>query len=342
MNRIGNILNKTASTANIDAAVDEALRHRSKKNALTRSASIFLLHRAENVEEIRNALLTGNIGDITYNTFYKCENGKVRKIDWNPSFRDNVMQHALFRTVGKKIIEKFIPDTFSGIEGRGPSYGLNRLRKHIRAFNGKPLYILKFDIRHYYPSIDLELLKKTLRTVIKDSGILKVFDAIIDSHPNGLPIGNYISQLLANLYLNEFDHWVQRELKITILRYCDDVVLLGSSSKELCDALKKVRCFLRTLKLTVKNDIQIFPIERGGIDFMGFIVTRDGVKLRKRIERSLRRSIKKFNKTPIEKYYRSIASYYGWTTSLTRGGLLWKRIAKKPLSDYLAEARKVS
>lgn len=340
MHRIGNMLEQTASTDNIRYAVKEALRHRSKKNALTRNASVFLTNFDENVEEIRQALLTGNIGTITYNTFYKCENGKVRKIDWNPSFRDNVIQHALFNTVGKRIIAKFIPDTYSGIEGRGPSYGLERLIKHIKSFEGRPLYVMKFDIRHYYPSIDLDILKNALRKVIKDKGILKIFDAIIDSHPNGLPIGNYISQLLANLYLNEFDHWVQRDLKLIILRYCDDVVLLGNSSKELCNALKKVKSFLKTLKLEVKKDIQIYPIERNGIDFMGFVVTRDLVRLRKRIERSLRHSVALFKKYKTEKNYASIAAYYGWTVALTDGFLLWKRVANKSLSECLIECRK--
>ena len=343
MKRIGgDILERIASTENIEAAVRESLRNRAKRNALTMDSRKFLKDRAMNVAAIRMYLLSGDLPDIVYRTFYRQEHGKRRKIDWNPSFRDNVIQHAIVRVVGKLLVDKMIPDTYSGIKGRGPSYGLVRIRRHMRRFDGRPLYVLKFDIYHYYQSVDTVLLKTVLRKYIKSEGLLRILDRIIDSHPEGLPIGNYISQLLANIYLTEFDHWVRRELGLVVMRYCDDIVILAGSKSELWDALEKARRYFGGLRLSVKPDVQVFPVERHGVDFMGFVVTRRQVLLRKRIERSLRRSARRFNEAPSFNRYASLASYYGWTKAVSRGDLLWKRVVGKPLDACLAESKEAA
>lgn len=335
-------MERIASLDNIEAAVRESLRNRSKKNALSRDSRVFEKEHKRNVALIREALLSGNMPAIHYNTFRRREHKKDRKIDWNPSFRDNVIQHAIVRVVGPLLTGKMIPDTYSGIKGRGPSYGLRRLRAHIRRFDGRPLYALKFDVHHYYPSIDTFLLKKALRKYIKSEGLLRILDFIVDSHPDGLPIGNYISQLLANIYFTELDPYVRRELRLTVLRYCDDVLILADSKERLWDALEKVKAMLRAMGLSVKGDLQVFPVERHGIDFMGFVVRRRTVLLRKRIERSFRSSARKFRASPSEKTYSSLASYYGWTKSVSRGGLLWKRVVGKPLKTCLEEAKEVA
>lgn len=343
MKRIGgDIMERIASIANIEAAVDESLRHRGKRNALTRASKHFLERRAENVALIRESLLSGNMPEITYRTFVRKEHKKERRIDWNPSFRDNVVQHALVRVLGPLLVAKMIPDTYSGIKGRGPSYGLSRLREHVRGFDDRPLFVMKMDIRQFYPSINTWKLKLVLRRYIKSSLLLKILDGIIDSHPDGLPIGNYISQLLANLYLTEFDHWLRREFGAVVLRYCDDIIILSDSKAKLWGMLGSARTFLARSGLSVKNDVQVFPIERHGIDFMGFITERRSVRLRKRIERSLRRSARRFNETPSVKRYSSLASYYGWTKAISRGGLLWKRVVGKPLDACLSECKEAA
>lgn len=343
MKRIGgDIMERIASIANIEAAIGESLRHRGKRNALSRDAKVFQKDHDRNVALIREALLSGDLPAMRYSTFYRREHGKDRKIDWNPSFRDNVIQHAIVRVVGPLLTGKMIPDTYSGIKGRGPSYGLRRLRAHVRKLDGRPLYVLKMDIHHYYPSVDTCLLKRALRTYIKSEGLLRVMDFIIDSHPDGLPIGNYISQLLANLYLTGFDHWLRREFGAVVLRYCDDIVILSDSKAKLWGILGSARTFLKRLGLSAKNDVQVFPVERHGIDFMGFVVERRTVRLRKRIERSLRRSARRFNEAPSSKRYSSLASYYGWTKAVSRGGLLWKRVVGKPLDVCLAECEEVA
>ena len=63
--------------------------------------------------------------------------------------------------------------------------------------------------------------------------MLQLLDEIIDSAP-GVPIGNYLSQYFANLYLTYFDHWIKEVLKVKYYyRYADDIVLLSDSKEKL-------------------------------------------------------------------------------------------------------------
>lgn len=343
MRRIGNIIDKVASVENIEQAIHDALKHRGKNNALSKDAKVFLLNKEKNIQEIRYSLLSGAIGTLYYKTFFRTEHGKRRKIDWNPSFRDNVIQHALFNEVGKRIVDKFITNTFSGIEGRGSSYGKRRIQSFLETIDQcLPIYILKLDIRHYYQSVNLSILKNKIRSVVKDKTIIEIFDQIIDSHQEGLPIGNYISQLLANLYLNDLDHWVTEVLGFKgYFRYCDDIIIIHTSKVALWSLLKEIKRYVKSIDLTIKPTAQVYPIDSFGLDFMGFVFHRESITLRKRIERGFRSSINNFNVSPEEKIYASIAAYYGWTTELTQGYKLWKRVVKRTLKDCLYETRGV-
>jgi retron-type reverse transcriptase len=87
------------------------------------------------------------------------------------------------------------------------------------------------DIRRFFDSVDHSILKQLLRNPIKDENVLKITDMIIDSFKIdvgsggniGIPLGNVTSQLFANVYLHELDHFVKQELKEKYyLRYCDD------------------------------------------------------------------------------------------------------------------------
>lgn len=84
------------------------------------------------------------------------------------------------------------------------------------SFEGEQVYILKADIHKYFNSVDHEVLKQILGGIFKDKDILKLLYYIIDSYGEdgrGLPVGNLLSQLFANLVLNELDNFVKHELK---------------------------------------------------------------------------------------------------------------------------------
>ena len=122
-----------------------------------------------------------------------------------------------------------------------------------------------------------------IRRKIHDDDILWLLGEIIESNPKGIPIGNLTSQLFANIYLNELDHFVKRELhKKCYLRYMDDFLILGTDKTHLRDDKEKIRIFLHDrLKLQLHpKKAEIFPIGRG-LDFLGYVIRGNKRFLRK-------------------------------------------------------------
>ncbi len=122
-----------------------------------------------------------------------------------------------------------------------------------------------------------------LRRKISDENILWLLREIIASNLRGIPIGNLTSQLFANVYLNELDHFVKRELREKrYIRYMDDFLILGLDKKRLNDDKERIKIFLRDrLKLTLHpKKAEIFPIDRG-IDFLGYVLRGGRRYLRK-------------------------------------------------------------
>lgn len=150
--------------------------------------------------------------------------------------------------------------------------------------------------------------------------MLRLLDKIIDSNgkDKGLPIGNFTSQYLANLYLSYFDHFVKEDLRVKYYyRYMDDMVVLDGSKERLHELLDKFGLYLGAeLKLEIKANWQIFPVDARGIDYVGFKQNHYDILLRKGI---LLRFYKKWNETK-DKYqieseddFKHIySSEYGW------------------------------
>lgn len=109
------------------------------------------------------------------------------------------------------------------------------------------------DITKFYPSIDHNILKSIISRKIKDTKVLEILYEIIDSvngingiYGKGVPIGNYLSQYFANLYLTGFDHWCKEELKCRYYyRYADDIVILGESKAHLRNVLVAIKLYLK-------------------------------------------------------------------------------------------------
>jgi hypothetical protein len=200
---------------------------------------------------------------------------------------------------------------------------LRRTIKHLQAESpNAPIYCLKIDIVKFYPNINHDCLKVLVRRKIKDKDLLYLIDEIIDSC-DGLPIGNYLSQYLANVYLTEFDHWVKETKKIKhYFRYADDIVVLHENKHYLSCLLADFELYLsRRLKLTVKRNKQIFPVSENhgdksgrGIDYLGFVFYRKETRIRKSIKLRFVRKVAKLSRTNItrEAFQQKTASWYGW------------------------------
>lgn len=218
-------------------------------------------------------------------------------------------------------LNNFIYDSYACIEGKGSHKAVMRLQKFMRKVDNDS-YIIKFDIKKYFENIDKDTLYNILSKKIKDSYLLKfTYKMIYENNDfSGICIGNYTSQWFANIYLNEFDHYVKEVLNIKFyLRYMDDFVIIVSTKEMAKDIYNNIKNFLAiNLKLELNKKSRYYPI-RYGCDFCGYVVYKDYIRIRKRCKKKIRNSIKKWNKlysTNKFDYQKFICSYNSFISHL--------------------------
>lgn len=270
-----------------------------------RGVKRFNKNREENLEVLQQDLVAEKFKTSEY-TQFTIHEPKERTIFRLPYYPDRIVQHCIMNEIEQVFVSTFTADTYSCIKGRGVHAAVRAVKKALQDTDGTK-YCLKLDIQKYYPSIDHDILKALLRKKFKDVQLLQLLDGIIDSAP-GLPIGNYLSQYLANFYLAYFDHWLKENKRVKYyFRYADDLVILSSNTAELQKVLADIRQYLSTeLKLTVKGNYQVFPVEKRGIDFLGYKFFHTHTLLRKSIKKSFAREVATRNRAA------SVASYRGW------------------------------
>lgn len=299
MKRIGNGLYESIiSKDNLITAHEYAKRGKLNYKSVSEVESSLGSH----IRLLRRLLRARKFSTGKYTIKERVEGGKLREIYSLPYFPDRIVQHAILQKVGDRFVKSFIRDTFQSIKGRGTSDARKRVYRFIK--REKPTYYLQMDIRKYYPSVNNERLKVKIRRILKCKDTLGLLDNIIDSC-EGLPIGNYTSQVLGNYYLTDFDWFVKQELCVKgYFRYCDDLVFFGGSPSELEIIRVKAVRFLRREGLQVKPDWKITKLNTG-CDFVGYQFYESGFKLRKRIYKSAKMALSARND-------KSIPSYFGW------------------------------
>ena len=195
--------------------------------------------------------------------------------------RDRLVHHAIYRILYTHFDRKFITDSYSCRNNKGTHKAITQFKKFVCKVsqnNTKICWLLKCDIRKFFASIDHKALLQILNKSIKDQAVVNLLINVISSFNSGvagvgLPLGNLTSQLLVNIYMNEFDHYIKHTLKVTYyIRYADDFVILSNNKNELTKTISYMIVFLRdrlALKLHPhKVSITTFS---SGVDFLGWV-----------------------------------------------------------------------
>jgi len=250
--------------------------------------------------DIQRSLRDGSYLPGEYRLFTIYER-KPRQIAAAP-FRDRVVHHALINLIEAPIDKTFIFDTYACRAGKGVHKAVDRYQQWARDYR----YVLKIDISQYFPSIDRQLLLAKLQHRIKDPRVLDLLAKIIHHSPDfppnssvplayfpgddlltplerskGIPIGNLTSQFFANLYLDDFDHFVKHQLKVkAYCRYVDDMVLLANDKTQLHTWLAQIKQRLANDRLLLHpHKAHIYPTAMG-INFLGYLIWPDRRQLR--------------------------------------------------------------
>lgn len=311
-----NLFDSIVSFDNLLLAAKKAQRGKRFRD----NVACFNLNLEKNLLRLQKELSEQSYQPGEYRSFYIYE-PKKRMISAAP-YRDRVVHHALCNIIEPIFEKSFIYDSYANRRKKGTHRAVRRFQSRLCRYQ----YVLKCDIKKYFPSIDHEILKEKIRRKIADEQTLWLIDAIIDNsntqdeiydyfpgddlftpheRSRGLPIGNLTSQFFANVYLNDFDHFIKETLRCKAYeRYVDDFVVLDNDKSRLKAIGKAAVEFLNDSRLKIHpNKFQIF-LKNQGIDFLGYLVFPTHIRLRKsnalRFRRKLKRMAKKYRAEEIE------------------------------------------
>lgn len=249
---------------------------------------------------------------------------KLREI-FAADFRDRVVHHILVDYLERRFEPKFIFDSYACRTGKGTHKAVERLRqfsRQVTANDTRRAFYLQMDLRSYFVTIDKGILLNLIRRATANPEVLWLAETVINNdcagnfvikgNPGlisllpphktlfmaqkncGLPIGNLTSQFFANVYLNEMDQFIKRDLKVKYyIRYVDDFILLSEDREQLALWKGKIADFVRdNLKLEIHPQKQrIAPISNG-MDFLGYIVRPGYLLARKRVVRNFKNKMR--------------------------------------------------
>ncbi len=339
MKRYSDLFDKIVSLDNLYLADKKARRNKQHRPEVVK----FDKNRDQLLLELQSKLINGAYRTSEY-YIYKIYEPKEREIFKLPYYPDRIVHHAIMNIMEPIWVSCFIKGTYSCIKKRGIHKALKDVKEALRD-KANTEYCLKLDIRKFYPSIDHDILKQVVRKKIKDKRLLSLLDEIIDS-ADGVPIGNYLSQFFANLYLTYLDHWIKEEKRIKYyFRYADDIVILHSDKNYLRQLFKELTEYIETkLNIKFKDNWQIFKVDDRGIDFVGYRTFHTHTLLRTGIKKNFCKKVSKLNKKQYltkEQYRQKICSYIGWIKYCNGRNLLNKMTKYKELLQYITKNKKV-
>jgi len=316
MKTYNKLYQKVCSFENLILAFKKARKGKSKKDYVI----IFESNLKENIKLLQNALKSKTYIPRKLKKFV-IRDPRTRTIHAS-IFRDRIVHHAIINIL-KPIFEKrFICDSFASRKQKGTHLAVKRFESFVRKvssngriiknpFNNNSIkgYVLKADVKHYFATMNHQILINILRRKIKDEDFIWLIKVILDNFDTpkgrGLPLGNYTSQFFANIYLNDLDYFIKHRLKAKYyIRYVDDFVILHKEKKVLENFKIKIEKYLKNLRLELHPDKSEIHALRNGIAFLGYRIFYHYKLLRKRNQKHF---FNKF-KNKIELYHQGAMS----------------------------------
>lgn len=315
------LFNKIIDEENLYKAYKKALKGDGKYNP---EAMVFTLDEVYNLEVLRKSLIDetykfdGYIRIIVYEP-------KERIVD-APHFKDKIVQLAINNVLKEIYNPCFIFDSYACIDGKGTHDCVDRIQHLMRKAKweyGEETTIIKGDVKKFFYSINRDILKKLLPKKIRCKETLKLLFKIIDSADIldllGLPLGNTLSQICANIYLNELDQFCKRKLSLKYyVRYMDDFFIFVRNKEVAKRVLGLIHEFVEE-KLGLKLNIEktkMFPLEQG-LNAIGYKTYLTHRLLRDNSKKKVKRKLKatphliKEEKTTAEKIEQMLGSWMG-------------------------------
>jgi RNA-directed DNA polymerase len=296
MRRGGPSFEQVASFGPLCRAAREAARGLKHRSAV----AAFLTDFEPEVLALERELRDGSYRPLPL-TRFRIRDPKPRTIS-AAAFRDRVVHHALCAGLEPRFERYADFDSYACRVGKGNLAAVQRLQ----ALCHHHAWYVKLDIRHYFETVDHEVLLALLARLVRDERVLGLCTTILAAGANapglGLPIGNLTSQHFGNLLLGRLDHFLRDQQRVpAMVRYMDDIVLLGPDRptvRRLRDGAARI--VELDLRQRIKREVTRLGPVSIGVPFLGFrvwpgLIRLDGARARRfrRRVRSLDRALAK-------------------------------------------------
>lgn len=292
---------------NMSEAFDTVLRGSKRKRS--RQGRYLLEHREEVIAELTAALADGSFRLGGYHEREIEEYGKRRRLQIL-SMKDRIAVFAVMNVVDRHLQKRYIRTTGASIKGRGTHDLMKCIRSDMADDPEGTQYAYKFDIRRFYDNARQDFVMWCFRRVFKDEILLVILGRCVTMLPEGISFGLRSSQGAGNLLLSVFlDHYLKDKYGVShYYRYCDDGLVLGKTKAELWMIRDIIHGRMDMIDLEVKPNERVFPVEEG-IDFLGYVIHPDYVRLRKRVKQKFARRMHEVKSR--RRRHELIASFYG-------------------------------
>ncbi|CZE46369.1 CRISPR-associated endonuclease Cas1 [Campylobacter geochelonis] len=192
------------------------------------------------------------------------------------SLKDKLIQKVLANELAWYFDKHFSDKSYAYRPGKSYKNAIFRLRDFLRV---KPYFVIKSDIKDCFESINHSKLVALLAKYIKDKRVLNLVEIWIKNgifnrqtyikHSKfGIHQGDVLSPLLANIYLNQMDKFLETNNEIFI-RYADDFVILADDEKFVQAKINSLKTFLSTIDLSLKDTKTAIYSPTQSFEFLG-------------------------------------------------------------------------
>lgn len=253
--------------------------------------------------------------------------------------RDRQVQKALCDGgLYEDMTEHLIHDDGACQTGKGTDYTFNRLTAHLRRYSlkhGDEGWVLKCDIRKFFPSTRHEVAKAAVRKRIRDERACTMVCNVIDSFDGevGIGLGSQISQLVELCVLDDLDHFIKERLRVKhYIRYMDDFILIHEDKEFLQYCLRQIRERIGVKSLKLNDKTTLYPLKQG-VKIMNwrFVISPSGRIVRYMAGKKFGRQRRKMRKLMAKERAGLLEpgtthdSFIAWRANAKRGATFYQR-----------------
>lgn len=271
-----------------------------------------------NIAELSHAIISGTYAPEPIKKIeIEKENSDEKRPIGLSSIKDKLLQRVLYKELNPYFDKVFSDKSYAYRPDKSTLKAINRVTQYL---NEKYHHIVKTDIENFFESIDHDILLQILAYHISDKRIIRLISLFVqmggfkefnyDPHDLGVHQGDILSPLLSNIYLDAMDQYLEKH-NVAFVRYADDFVMLFKNENEAKDRLERLKKYLISLKLNLKESkTSVVHITEGftflGVNFHGRNRHVDNERLQKAISK-----IHKFSKdkSGFAKFVKDINAY---------------------------------